>query len=109
LSGLEVYSMNPDGSGVTRLTSDPATDAYPSLSPDGKKIAFVSTRTNSLGSIYVMNADGTGITRLTYSAATDIAPVWSKDGSGLCDEPRWNTPHAADHGTGNEWSPDMVG
>src|SRR5262245_5072815 len=64
-SADDVYSMNPDGTAVTRLTTDPAEDIQPSLSPDGKRIVFVSARANPAGSIYVMNVDGTGVARLT--------------------------------------------
>lgn len=76
----DIYSMNPDGSGVTRLTYSPAEDRSPALSPDGKRIAFESTRDDEWGEIYVMNADGTGVSRLTYANGVDRSPVWSKDG-----------------------------
>jgi Tol biopolymer transport system component len=33
--------MNADGSGVTRLTNNPADDGVPSWSPDGRRIAFL--------------------------------------------------------------------
>ena len=36
--------MNIDGSGVTRLTSDPAHELQPAWSPDGTKIAFNGSR-----------------------------------------------------------------
>jgi dipeptidyl aminopeptidase/acylaminoacyl peptidase len=36
----EIYVMNPDGSGQTNLTKDPAIDQLPAWSPDGTKIAF---------------------------------------------------------------------
>jgi len=77
---FELYSMNPDGSGVTRLTNSAGEDLSPAWSPDGKRVAFVSTRHDSRGEIYVMNADGTGVTRLTNSAGPDLSPTWSKDG-----------------------------
>lgn len=76
----DVYAMNPDGSGVTRLTSDPSGDGMASWSPDGKQIVFVSDRHDANFEIYVMNADGTGVTRLTNSSGVDAYPSWSKDG-----------------------------
>ncbi|MDQ3835647.1 MAG: hypothetical protein M3270_01755, partial [Thermoproteota archaeon] len=51
----DVYVMNADGSGQTRLTDDPANDLSPSWSPDGEKIAFSSNRDNGDNEIYVMN------------------------------------------------------
>lgn len=72
---LELYVMNVDGSGQTRLTNDPLTDDDPTFSPDGKKIAF--TRNSEL---YVMNADGSGQVRLTDNLANDGNPVFSPDG-----------------------------
>ena len=70
----EIYIMNTDGSELTNLTNNPASDRYPSFSPDGKKIAFVSNRDKN-SEIYIMNADGSEQTRLTYDEdeyGTDI-------------------------------------
>jgi TolB protein len=80
-----IYSMNPDGSGVTQLTfpdvANLASDFSPAWSPDGKRIAFVrQDALDPAGEIYVMNADGTGLTRLTVSPGNDFSPTWSKDG-----------------------------
>src|SRR5216117_1720966 len=52
----EIYVMNADGSGATRLTNNPAADGGPIWSPDGTKIAFISDRDGNV-EIYVMNAD----------------------------------------------------
>ncbi len=75
----DIYAMNADGSGVTRLTDDAAWDQWPSWSPDGMRIAFHSDRDGSWD-IYAMNADGSDVTRLTDDPASDLGPSWSPDG-----------------------------
>lgn len=75
----EVYVMNADGTNQTRLTTNAASDASPSWSPDRTKIVFESSRTGD--DIYVMNADGTNQTRLTNNSAGNIFPAWSPDGT----------------------------
>jgi Tol biopolymer transport system component len=72
--------MNVDGSGVKRLTDNPANDTSPVWSPDGKRIAFVSDRDDKEDEIYVMNAEDLSITRLTDSRDGDGDPAWSPDG-----------------------------
>src|SRR6266566_2376774 len=73
----EIYVKNADGTGLTRLTDDPAVDVYPAWSPDGSRIAFTSTRDGHYN-IYVMNADGSGVTQLTTSTGQvgSEAPAW---------------------------------
>jgi TolB protein len=79
----EIYVMNADGSGQTRLTNNSAVDVDPAWSADGTKIAFTSTRDGapSDGEIYVMSADGSGQTRLTDLPGSNGEPAWSPDGT----------------------------
>ncbi len=79
-SSFEIMIINADGTGKTRLTNNTFQDSLPSVSPDGTKIAFFSTRDGD-GEIYVMNIDGSNVTRLTNSPGEDAHPMWSPDGS----------------------------
>jgi len=76
----EIYSANPDGSALARLTTDPATDKDPAWSQDGTRIAFQSNRGGN-DDIYVMSADGTGVTRLTTDQGADVNPAWGPSSS----------------------------
>ncbi len=69
----------------TQLTFDPAFDAYPVWTPDGKRIVFSSTRDKAKGSnLYWTNADGTGEpTRLTESPNTQVPSSWHPGGNFL--------------------------
>ena len=78
---FEIYAMSADGSGLAQLTNNRSHDFDPSLSPDGRRIAFVSNRDgDSNYEIYAMSADGSNQTRLTNNSAKDYDPSWSPDG-----------------------------
>lgn len=94
---LDVWTMNPDGSGASNLTTAPGSPGFafePDWSPDGTKIAFRSGR-EAAGEIYTMNADGTGFSQLTSNAYKDYAPAWSPDGKMIAFTSNRNDPFPA--------------
>jgi Tol biopolymer transport system component len=94
----DIYVVDLDGTGLTRLTADDAYDCLPAFSPDGTKIAFTSERGDDCA-VYVINVDGTDKRRLSppyyvpepeidtsediaalYAAGSDVGSVFSPDG-----------------------------
>ncbi len=79
---VEIFSMNPNGTGLKQLTFNEAVDIHPTLSPDGKKIAYTSFGTQTSNpegdtEVYVMNAlDGTGQKNLTNNDVHEESPEW---------------------------------
>jgi TolB protein len=77
----DVWRWEPGGT-PRRLTTTEHGAFEPAVSPDGRSIAFVSTRDGN-PEIYVMAADGAAPRRLTDWRRDDIAPVWSPAGGQL--------------------------
>jgi Tol biopolymer transport system component len=84
---IEIFTVNPDGSGLTQLTST-GNNFDPRWSADGTKIVFTSDRITTADAdgsqeIWIMNADGTGQTQITfYLNSVGVShPAFSPDGS----------------------------
>ena len=75
----EIYSVNADGTGLTRLTNDPASDDHAAWSPDGARLVLTS-RNGEKADLVVMNADGSGAFRHTLPHSP-YYPTWSADGA----------------------------
>jgi Tol biopolymer transport system component len=67
--------VNANGTGDTRLTTDPAHDAFPTFAPDNTRIVFASDRDGDWD-LYAMDADGKNVTQLTNNPARDTTPDW---------------------------------
>ena len=77
-SGYEIFTANPDGSDLKQLTHSPGYDAEATISTDGKKIVFTSTRNGDLD-IYSMDANGKHVRQLTHELGYDGGPFYSPD------------------------------
>ena len=77
-TGLEIYTMQADGSNVQRLTFNDAEDSLPVFSPDGKNILFNSSRTGKYH-LYTMLLDGREVTPLTWGDHNNWGARCSKD------------------------------
>ena len=80
LDKYDIYTSNPDGTDLQRLTNYGVYTAEGVLSPDGKSIVFTSTKDGDLD-IYTMNVDGTNVKQLTNTRGYDGGPWWSPDGT----------------------------
>jgi TolB protein len=77
-----LYLQRVDGLSVTQLTNRTADDAFPSFSPDGRRVAYSSTRSGSWD-IYVMDVDGRNVTQITDGPMHDLHPSFSPCGTRL--------------------------
>ena len=83
---LQIYTIEPDGSSPTQITSGPRNSIEPAWSADGSTIAFTRAREFFKGTpaLVTMNADGTARTvifRPSGKRRALFSPSWSPDGS----------------------------
>ncbi len=76
----EIYRVHPDGSALERLTHDPSFNDQGALSPDGKTLAFVSSREGGTANIWLLDLATGHTINLTKSSAGNFRPSWSPDG-----------------------------
>ncbi len=72
----EIYLVNTDGSLSKRVTNNKSIDISPTFSPDGTKMAFVSSR-NGLPQIFIQDIQSGLVKRLTFSGRYNTQPSWS--------------------------------
>lgn len=78
----DIYMKPTNGRTVTQLTNDAGQDVMPTISPDGKRIAFASNRDGNWN-IYVMSTSGGKAVQVTSDPAHEVHPSWSPDGGKL--------------------------
>lgn len=82
---IELFEISPDGKQTKQLTfsgnsSKPIVNAHPSFSPNGKLVAFTSTR-NGNASLFTMNSNGSNIRQVTRDLEYSEVPSFSPDGN----------------------------
>ena len=90
---FDIFSAKPDGTDMKRLTNTVGYDAEATISPDGKKIIFTSTRDGDID-LYEMNIDGSNPRRLTNDLGYDGGAFYSQDNQWIVW--RANRPKTAD-------------
>src|SRR5919107_155485 len=78
-SDAHIFTINPDGSELTKIYTTPRHDGSPAWSADGQKLAFDGLR-NGNWDIYTIYADGSGSKRLTAHRGFTSDPAWSPNG-----------------------------
>jgi len=79
VSGGDIWTVPATGGVAALLVSHPANEARPLYSPDGRYLAFVSSRTGS-GDIYLLTLATGDLKRLTFDDGLDQLDGWSRDG-----------------------------
>jgi tricorn protease len=79
VSGGNIWTVPAAGGAAHLLVSFGGAQSRPLYSPDGKKLAFTSSRTGN-GDVYVVTLDGGDVKRLTYDDGLDQVEGWSPDG-----------------------------
>ena len=82
VSGGDIWTVPVSGGEARLLVSHAAYDSRPLYSPDGTRLAFVSTRTGN-GDIYVLTLASGQLRRVTFDDVPDQLDAWSRDGRWL--------------------------
>jgi tricorn protease len=79
VSGGDIWTVPASGGEARLLVSHPATESRPLYSPDGRNVAFTSTRTGG-GDVYTAELATGDLKRLTFDDLPERVDGWSRDG-----------------------------
>ena len=79
VSGGDIWEVAARGGDARLLVSHPALESRPLYAPDGKRLAFTSTRTGN-GDVYVLSLSTGDVSRLTFDDTNELVTGWSPDG-----------------------------
>ncbi len=80
--GYDIFTADLEGNIIQQLTNAPGYDAEATVSPQGDKIVFTSTRSGDL-ELWTMNIDGSNLQQITDELGYDGGAFFSPDGSKL--------------------------
>ena len=82
VSGGDIWTASAAGGSASLLVTDAATEGRPLYAPDGRELAFTSTR-GGAANIYVLTLATGKVRRVTFSDANEQLDAWSRDGKWL--------------------------
>lgn len=78
-----LFVMPAEGGTPRRLPTPGLGASFPSLSPDGRQVAFAGHGADSKDQLYLIGIDGRGLRRLQAGSGENWWPVWSPDGTAI--------------------------
>jgi WD40-like Beta Propeller Repeat/Lysyl oxidase len=75
----DLYLVDANGRGLRRLTTSTAAESDPAWSPDGRRLAYVSSEGTAID-LFVLDAARGTVTQITADPVPETSPAWSADG-----------------------------